>query len=57
MKMILIETASDQTFLIGEGGGHFGSKHLLINITSKEDYFHSEVFMIEPNFKMENLSF
>ena len=51
MKMILIEAASDQTFLIGEGGDHFGSKHLLMSITSKEDYFHSEVFMIEPNLK------
>ena len=49
MKMILIEAASDQTFLIGEGGDHFGSKYLLMSITFKEDYFHSEVFMIEPN--------
>jgi hypothetical protein len=43
--------------LIGERGDHFGSKHLLINITSKEDYFHSEVFMIKPNFKKGNFVF
>jgi hypothetical protein len=46
MKILLIE----------EGRDHFGSKHLLINITSKEDYLFRS-FYDRTEFEVKALSF